>query len=279
MRLELVSVPTATHPLDGLLYWPEGNPRGGVLYFHGNQMNFYSGPARFLPGALQRAGFLVFAFNRRGHDTLSTRDSREPVGGAFQTVAEGLEDNELAGRYLARLGFPAPAVVGHSNGGLLGACYAAAHPEVRALVLLSAHAGGREFARRLSARGLWAGDRLEELTRRAEELVAQGRDRELLLLPGWWHVTSARTFLDYSRNCPDLLEQAPRVRCPVLFVRGDREPEEVYPAFAFAERCAGPAEVVVLEDCDHFYVGAEDRLTRVVVDWLCRCFPGAGRDP
>lgn len=279
MRLELVSVPTPTYPLDGLVYWPDGAPRGGVLYFHGNQMNFYSGPARFLAAALQRAGFAVFAFNRRGHDTLSTRDSRNPVGGAFQTVAEGLEDNELAGRFFAELGFPAPAVVGHSNGGLLGACYAAAHPEVRALVLLSAHAGGREFARRLSARGMWAKDQLDELTCKAEELVAQGRDRELLLLPGWWHVASARTFLDYSRNCPDLLEQAPRVRCPVLFVRGDREPEEVYPASAFAARCAGPTDVVVLDDCDHFYVGAEDRLSAVVVDWLSRRFPRAEPSP
>lgn len=279
MRLELVRIPTPTRPLEGLLYWPDGAPRGGVLYFHGNQMNFYSGPAWFLPAALQRAGFAVLAFNRRGHDTVTTADSREPVGGALQTVAEGLEDNELAGRFFAEMGFPAPAVVGHSNGGLLGACYAAAHPEVSALVLLSAHAGGPRFAERLSARGLWAADRLEEITRRAEELVAEGRERELILLPGWWYVTSARTFLDYSRHCPDLLEQTPRIRCPVLFVRGDREPEDVYPASAFVQRCAGPAQVAVLEDCDHFYVGAEDRLCTVVVDWLCRHLPGTPEAP
>ncbi len=279
VRLELVSIPTPTEPLDGLLYWPAGPVRGGVLYFHGNQMNFYSGPARFLPPALAEAGFAVLAFNRRGHDTLSTRHSRDPVGGAFQTVAEGLEDNELAGRYFAERGFPAPAVVGHSNGGLLGACYAAAHPEVRALVLLSAHAGGKGFAMRLSRLGLWAADRLEEITRRAEELVAQGRERELLLLPGWWYVTSARTFLDYSRNCPDLLEQAPRIRCPVLFVRGEAEPEDVYPAHAFVDRCAGPAKAVVLPQCDHFYVGAERRVTALVPDWLLRRVPGTPASP
>ncbi len=268
MQLELVSVPTPTEPLDGLLYWPEGTPRAGVLYFHGNQMNFYSGPARFLPPALAHAGFAVFAFNRRGHDTLGTRHSRQSVGGAFQTVAEGLEDNELAGRYFAERGFPCPIVVGHSHGGLLGACYTAAQPQVRALVLLSAPVGGRRIGQVLSAFGLWAADRLEELTRRAEELVAQGRDRELLLLPGWWYVASARTFLDYSRNCPELLDQAPRIRCPVLSVRGDQEPEDLYPARGFVERCAGPAEAVVLDGCDHFYAGAEPRLSTLVTAWL-----------
>lgn len=279
MRLELVEIRTPTEPLDGLLYWPEAGARAGVLYFHGNQMNFYTGPARFLPPRLVEAGFAVLAFNRRGHDTVSTRNGREPVGGAFQTVAEGLEDNELAGRFLAQLGFPEPVVVGHSNGGLLGACYAARHPEVRALVLLSAHAGGRDFAPRLSRLGLWAADRLEEITRRAEELVAQGRGRDLLLLPGWWHVTSASTFLDYSRHCPDLLEQAPRIRCPVLFVRGEAEPEDVYPARAFVELCAGPAQAVVLPQCDHFYVGAEDRVSALVTDWLLRWVPGPPASP
>jgi pimeloyl-ACP methyl ester carboxylesterase len=279
VRLERVEIPTPTVPLDGLLYWPEGKAQGGVLYFHGNQMNFYTGPARFLPPRLVEVGFAVLAFNRRGHDTVSTRDSRKPVGGAFQTVAEGLEDNELAGRYLARRGFPDPVVVGHSNGGLLGACYAARHPEVRALVLLSAHAGGPEFAQRLSRRGLWAGDRLADITRQAEDLVAQGRGTDLLLLPGWWHVTSAQTFLDYSRNCPDLLEQAPRIQCPVLFVRGEEEPEEVYPAHAFVERCAGPAEAVVLSGCDHFYTGAEDRVAALVSEWLLRRMPGRPEGP
>ncbi len=32
MRLEPAEIPTV--PLDGLLYWPEGEAQGGVLYFH-----------------------------------------------------------------------------------------------------------------------------------------------------------------------------------------------------------------------------------------------------
>jgi hypothetical protein len=38
MRTELIT--TDTTPLDGAFHWPEDRPRGGVLLFHGNTMNF-----------------------------------------------------------------------------------------------------------------------------------------------------------------------------------------------------------------------------------------------
>ena len=45
-----------------------------------------------------------------------------------------------------------------------------------------------------------------------------------MLLPGWWYVTSAASFVDALENCPDILELAARIRCPILYVRGDQEP-------------------------------------------------------
>jgi len=106
MRAELVSILTDTVPLDGLYYEPEaGRARGAALLFHGNTMNFYTGPMRFLPSALVRLGLACLAFNRRGHDILSTRSSRVAEGGAFQTAGEGIEDNRLAARWLAARGF------------------------------------------------------------------------------------------------------------------------------------------------------------------------------
>jgi pimeloyl-ACP methyl ester carboxylesterase len=120
MRLELVSIPTPTQPLDGLYYEPDGGATaGGVLYFHGNTMNFYVGAARFLPPALTRLGFACLAFNRRGHDVLSTRNSRQAEGGAFQFGREGIEDNAIAARWMAERGFSDPVVIGHSYGGML----------------------------------------------------------------------------------------------------------------------------------------------------------------
>jgi hypothetical protein len=104
MLAELVSIPTGTQPLDGLYYEPEGHAKGAALLFHGNTMNFYVGAMRFLPPALVGLGLACLAFNRRGHDILSTRDSRVAEGGAFQTAAEGIEDNRVAARWLAARG-------------------------------------------------------------------------------------------------------------------------------------------------------------------------------
>src|SRR5438477_10423075 len=116
MRTELVTIPTDTLPLDGAFYEPAGAATsGGVLLFHGNTMNFYVGAPRFLPPALTALGLACLAFNRRGHDVLSTRASRAAEGGAFQKIAEAIEDNRIAARWLAAQGHANPVVIGHSN--------------------------------------------------------------------------------------------------------------------------------------------------------------------
>src|SRR5439155_6712306 len=49
-----------------------------------------------------------------------------------------------------------------------------------------------------------------------------------------------------SPNAPELVENAKRIKCPVLFIRGDQEPMENYPAERFKENCAGPCEVTII---------------------------------
>jgi pimeloyl-ACP methyl ester carboxylesterase len=270
VRTELISIPTPTTPLDGALHRPnEGVPvRGAVLLFHGNTMNFYIGAPRFLPPALTRLGFVCLAFNRRGHDILSIRDSRAAEGAAFQLTSEGIEDNRIAAAWMAAPGFPAPVVIGHSTGGMLAVPHVVGHPDPPALVLLSAHGGGRSGVQRTSRAGLLAGDRLAEVTAEARALVAEGRGRELMLVPGWWYVITAESFLDRLTEMPDALELAPRVTCPVLCIRGDKEDRDTYPAEAFAARAGGRCDVEIVPDCDHFYVGREAAITHLVADWL-----------
>jgi len=268
VKTTLVSIPTDTVALDGAWHEPQGAASGAALLLHGNTMNFYQGAPRFLPPALARMGLACLAFNRRGHDILGIRDSRAAEGAAFQTYAEAIEDNRLAAAWLAARGFRDPVVIGHSNGGTLAVRHAADHPRTRALVLLSAHCGGREMVPRASAAGLLARHHLPEITEQAQDLVAKGRGRELMLLPGWWYVTSAASFVDALENCPDILEHAPRVRCPVLYLRGDREPRALYPAEAFADLSGGPCKVEIVPDCDHFYAGREDAVSMIVCSWL-----------
>jgi pimeloyl-ACP methyl ester carboxylesterase len=268
VKATLVTIATPTTPLDGAWYEPEDAPaRQAALLFHGNTMNFYTGAPRFLPPALADLGLASLAFNRRGHDILAIRDSRAAEGGAFQTYDEAIADNRIAARWLGGRGFARPVVIGHSNGGMLAVRHVAEHPETAALVLLSAHCGGREMLPRICAAGLLAQGRLAEFSAKARAMVADGRGRELMLVPGWWYAITAESFLELDR-CPDILELAPRIRCPVLYLRGDRESREIYPAEEFARRCAGAATVQVVPDCDHFYVGRETAVSAIVCRWL-----------
>lgn len=280
MRTELVSIPTDTIPLDGAYYEPDGGAQAGAaLFFHGNTMNFYVGAPRFLPPVLTRLGFACLAFNRRGHDVLSTRNSRIAEGGAFQSTREALEDNRIAARWLAGRGFPAPVVIGHSNGGMLGVQHVVDHPRTPALVLLSAGRGGAQSDTVKGTERLFAMDRFQELKARAEELVREGRGRELMFMPGWWYVISAESFLDRIRSVPDTIALAPRITCPVLAIRGDREDVHRYPAEEFQRAAGGPCRVEIVPDCDHFYNGREDAVCGIVSSWLVETFglkkPGA----
>ena len=243
---------------------------GAALLFHGNTMNFYVGAPRFLPPVLVELGLACLAFNRRGHDILSTRNGRAPEGGAFQLAREGIEDNRIAASWMAARGFPAPVVIGHSNGGMLAVRHVADHPRTPALVLLSAHLGGKNIMERTSKAGLMAQDRVEEFTARASELVASGRGRELMLMPGWWYAISAESYLDRLTETPDGLALAPKIKCPTLYVRGDKESRDNYPAEDFRTGASGPCDVEIVQDCDHFYSGREEAIQAIVSSWLAK---------
>lgn len=267
MPVELISIPTATTPLDGLYYRGSAGDGRRALLMHGNGMNFYSGALRFLPPVLLERGIESLAFNRHGHDTISCA-TREPEGNAYQTAREGIHDNEAAAGFLARRGRAASIVIGHSNGGMLATHHVTRHPETPALVLLSAHVGGSEMPRRASANGLMAQENFERFCADARDLVAAGDGDRLMTMPGWFYVTTAASFVDTLDNSPVLLDDAPKVTCPVLFIRGGLEDRDTYPAEAFAERAAGPVDVRIIDDCDHFYRGHESAIAGIVADWL-----------
>ena len=121
---------------------------------------------------------------------------------------------------------------------------------------------------RASALGLLAQDRGEELSARARGLVEAGRPDALMLMPGWWYVTSAASYLDMERNVPSLLEAARRVACPTLYLRGALEDDELYPAEAFAAAATTPVDVRIVGGADHFYTGCEAEVGELVADWL-----------
>ncbi|MDH3499496.1 MAG: lysophospholipase [Acidimicrobiia bacterium] len=268
MPTELVSIATPTTPLEGAFHPARSASRGSVQLFHGNTMNFYVGAPRFLPPVLTTDGWDCLAYNRRGHDVLSNRDSRRLEGGAYQTIAEALEDDALARQWLTARTGHVPVAIGHSNGGLLAATQVATQPETPALVLLSAHRGGVGVMRLMADNGLMAADRYDEMTAEARALVADGAGDELMLAPGWWNVISARTYVEFLDHCPDLLDAAPAITCPVLYIVGDEEPEDLYPVAAFDEACPGPVDTFRIAGCGHYYTGCEDAVAHKVREWL-----------
>ena len=275
MRLELVTVATDTEPIDGLLYSPEkgvekAELRGAVLLMHGNCSNFYSGPSKFLPKLLAEAGYASFAYNRRGHDVLVNLPGRKFGGGALQMAAQAIDDNRRAAEFLAKRGFADPIVIGHSNGGMLAVKHVADHPKTPAVVLLSAHRGGKQIVPLITGVGLLAAKNHEGFAEMAQRMVAIGRGDELTLVPGWWWVTTPRSYLDYTYKNPDMMEEARKISCPSLFIAGEAENKQIYPAEEFAAATAGTCDVRILPNCDHFYTGIEAQVAELVVSWISK---------
>ena len=270
MRTELITIKTPTIPIDGAWHTPDdGKPRAAALLFHGNTMNFYTGMSRFLPPVLTQLGIACLAFNRRGHDVITTRNSRAAEGGAFQTTAEAIEDNRVAAQWLAAKGFPAPVVIGHSNGGMLGTRHVVDHPQTPALVLLSAGRGGPTSMQASGDRDrVGPGENFAEILAQAQAAVKAGRPRELLFMPGWWWVIGAESFIDRAETVPDTIALAPQIKCPVFAIRGSEEPKDRYPAEEFQAAAGGPCEVEIVPNCDHFYNGCENVVAAHVARWL-----------
>jgi hypothetical protein len=92
MRTELISIPTPTHALDGVYYTPP--TKGATMYCHGNQMNFYVCAARFLLPHVTALGYDFLPFNRRGHDSVGTYDSRERTNNGTRTCSWPLDSSK-----------------------------------------------------------------------------------------------------------------------------------------------------------------------------------------
>jgi pimeloyl-ACP methyl ester carboxylesterase len=189
----------------------------------------------------------------------------------MQLTREGIADNDYAAGWMADRGFPAPVIIAHSGGGTLGVAHTVNHPETPALVLLSAFRGstGPET---IPAQMALAGEDYKATMANAHALVESGRGKELITLPNWWYVISAESYVDRFTTVPDILELAPTIECPVLYVRGSLEPKDVYPAEGYAERAGGPCEVAIVAG-DHFYNGIEDDVCGVIAAWLNERLP------
>ena len=101
-------------------------------------------------------------------------------------------------------------------------------------------------------------------------MVESGNGDDFLLFPGWWHVASAASFLDYADNLPETIALAPAIACRSLFLRGTLEPAAIYPGEAFAANSAGRGEFRPVAGGDHFYTGVEHETAGMILRWMLR---------
>ena len=251
----------------------------GALLLHGVGGNFYgSSLLETLANTLVANGIAALRGNTRGHDGISTAatvtGSRQ-VGAAFEIVDECRYDvsgwcDFLRQRQLDRL-----IVIGHSLGAIK-ALYALAydpHPAVRAAIVLSPP--------RLSC-AAFLESRERELfqanLKTAQELVEQGRGQTLF--PAQFPfplLIAAEAYVDKygPQQRYDITRFVARIRCPLLFLYGERELRTDKAAFAgLPEQLASRArpnqvlDLATITGADHFYRGAYDEVTRLVGEWL-----------
>ena len=119
-----------------------------------------------------------------------------------------------------------------------------------------------------SSNGLFGAEKLPEILDKAKNMIADGKADDIMCLPGWYWITTPRSLLDLSQNLPHLIAEASKISCPVLFIRGDQEPEDLYPAMSFKDTCNAQVDVVTIKNSDHFYVGTEAIVNKTICDWL-----------
>lgn len=209
--------------LAGLAFRPrDGAPRMpgdlAVVLVHGVGGTFYSHLSVGVGRALAALGLPAVAGNNRGHDVgafLIRPDHGRVLGGAaWEDVGEAPRDlSAWVGFALEHFGVGRVLLAGHSLGGLKVARYLAQRrdPRVAAMALLSPAGGSSR--RRLPP----------QLAAEVAERLAQGREEELLAMPG--HPIgrmSARALAarEALAGGDDLTDLVARAACPTFACYG-----------------------------------------------------------
>ncbi|TAK29889.1 MAG: alpha/beta fold hydrolase [Chloroflexota bacterium] len=270
---EPVSIRTRDNVLlHGALFEPSGPTTTAVLLVHGAWGNFYTGPGRFLPAALARAGVACLTLNLRGHDYGTVID-REPSIGMMRDQFEDCPEDITAGLdFLCERGYHRLVLAGHS----LGAAKVGysqlvePHPAVRALILCSLATLMSESAE------FYLDMPYDTVVQDVTRLVESGQGEQILILR---HdgpmpvVVTPRTFLSLWGPEPanDMRKYIGQLRLPILFVTcaGDipSYQERTRALFELADQ-AEPRDLVILPRGDHYLFGAEEPFQASVLDWL-----------
>ncbi|MBI1310791.1 alpha/beta fold hydrolase [bacterium] len=249
-----------------------------LVLLSGVGSNFYGSTLMAaLSKAVCQVGVAALRVNTRGHDMISTaqtRDGGRHAGAAYEIVDDCRFDIAAWIEFLVGQGYHRVGLLGHSQGAIkVLYCQAKQpHPAVTSIVAVSPP--------RLSHDAFLLGPQSHEFRSsfgRATELAEAGRPDELFKATFPFPlVMSAATYLDKYEPASkyDLTKFAADVAVPLLFTFGGLELQSGGIAFAgLDERVqelnwTQPPVVRTIPGANHFYSGVNDELSEVVVEFL-----------
>ncbi|MGD8916623.1 MAG: alpha/beta fold hydrolase [Syntrophobacterales bacterium] len=265
VRTELIELQTTDGVrLDSVLREPyPGRARAGVVMVHGYGGNFYSGIMAFLPQALSRRGFATLALNMRDHD----------LGPKKNLFEENLPDIVSGVDEMARHGYEALFLYGHSMGTNRVLFYLAETEDPRIGGVILTGPPGNLFQWNVRTFGLEAAT---QLLHRAQELKAEGKGDTWMLIdlgPLGKTLYTAKHVISLRgpQTLSDPFMNIARLSKPVLIVHG------------LADRLADPQVADQLQNnagtgshvtvrkvggADHRFREHEKELEEIITQWL-----------
>jgi pimeloyl-ACP methyl ester carboxylesterase len=243
-----------------------------LVWVHGLTGRFYGPMIVRIGRELAAGGYQFVTGNNRGHDfgtILWTRSGKARfLGGAWERFDESPRDVGAWVDFAMDLGARAVVLIGHSLGASKATYYLAQRDDPRVVGLV------------LASPAVRAGRLRPEMVELAEQMVGEGRGRELLP----WGISpvsgtlSAQTYLNRHQTNLDLfgVETADpaiaKVRCPIFAFLGTRErwvgTETELEVIRRNATGSTRVDTRMFEGADHRYSDQEGTVAQAIANWV-----------
>ena len=242
--------------LHGLLFTPpEDKSDVALVFVHGVAMNFYLPPLSVFGQELAERGYHCFVINTRGHDWIARAGNLTKFGGsAYENLEDCLPDLDGALDYLKEQGYRRFILIGHSLGAIKSIIYQGTRQRRDVIGVVSCSAPRQFYSERVARQ---AGFR--EVIEKAETMIAQGRDEELLpvAVGSSRGIFSARTHVNKyginDRN--DCRPYTRRLGCRLLAIVGGAGAHGTYK---------------LVKGANHFYTRHMPEIIEIIDGWLAQ---------
>jgi len=273
--------------LDSILFTPREKTDKLIIHVHGKEGHFIQNHfVTYMGNAYPQHGYALLTFNNRGHDYMadllkktSTGYAWEQGGSVFDILEHAMYDLEGVVGLAQSLGFSEIILQGHSLGPHK-ICYYLTHakkPPVSKLIFLTTADVQYQFD---SSVPDW-----QKHSLLAKRMIDDGKGKELMPIRLWSNCpVSAATFWNYTgpdTNCfvfngthPDMeFKNFDKVTLPMLIVNPENDVatgirQEDMIALLRKKSVSKHLTTHIIPDAVHNFLGKENELTRVVIEWL-----------